>query len=108
MKASTPRSLVRLQDLLVRLLGNTIAGRAALVAAMLRRDTSESTSYWLQLVVSVGIATIGLVVGSTAVVIGAMLVAPLMGPIVGLGMGLAAGSPFLVLRSAGRVGFSVL
>jgi len=27
MKASTPRSLVRLQDLLVRLLGNTVAGR---------------------------------------------------------------------------------
>jgi uncharacterized hydrophobic protein (TIGR00271 family) len=37
-----------------------------------------------------------------------MLVAPLMGPIVGLSMGLATGSPFLVLRSAGRVSFSVL
>lgn len=32
-----------------------------------------------------------------------MLVAPLMGPIVGLAMGLAAGSPFLVLRSAERL-----
>ncbi len=104
----TPRSLVRLQDRLVRLLGNSVDGRRPLVAGMLRRDASESTSYWLQLVVSVGIATLGLVLGSTAVVIGAMLVAPLMGPIVGLGMGLAAGSPFLVLRSAGRVSFSVL
>jgi uncharacterized hydrophobic protein (TIGR00271 family) len=75
---------------------------------MLRRDASEATSYWLQLVVSVGIATLGLVVGSTAVVIGAMLVAPLMGPIVGLAMGLATGSPFLVLRSAGRIGLSVV
>ncbi len=103
-----PRLLLRAQDRLLHLLGNTQEGRAPLVASMLRRDASEATSYWLQLVVSVGIATLGLVVGSTAVVIGAMLVAPLMSPIVGLAMGLAAGSPFLVLRSAGRIGLSVL
>ncbi|HYQ30722.1 MAG TPA: DUF389 domain-containing protein, partial [Polyangiaceae bacterium] len=75
---------------------------------MLRRDANEAVSYWLQLVVSIGIATLGLVVGSTAVVIGAMLVAPLMGPIVGLAMGLSTGSPFLVLRSGGRVLLSVV
>lgn len=97
-----------LQDRLLHLLGSDEAARPSLVAAMLRRDASEATTYWLQLVVSVGIATLGLVVGSTAVVIGAMLVAPLMGPIIGLAMGLATGSPFLVLRSAGRIGLSVL
>lgn len=75
---------------------------------MLHRDANESLSYWLQLVVSVGIATLGLVVGSAAVVIGAMLVAPLLGPIVGLAMGLATGSPFLVLRSSGRILLSVV
>jgi uncharacterized hydrophobic protein (TIGR00271 family) len=74
---------------------------------MLQRDPREATAYWLQLVVSVGIATLGLVLGSTAVVIGAMLIAPLMGPIVAMGMGLATGSPFLVLRSSGRVAVSV-
>jgi uncharacterized hydrophobic protein (TIGR00271 family) len=74
---------------------------------MLRRDANEAMSYWLQLSVAVGIATLGLVVGSTAVVIGAMLIAPLMGPIVALAMGLATGSPFLVLRSAGRILLSV-
>lgn len=98
----------RVQDLLIRLLGNRVEGRAALVSAMLHRDASEATSYWLQLVVATGIATLGLVVGSTAVVIGAMLVAPLMGPIIGLAMGLAAGSPFLVLRSGFRIAISVL
>jgi uncharacterized hydrophobic protein (TIGR00271 family) len=102
------RSIARSQDGLVRLLGSSAEGRSPLVAAMLRRDAREATSYWLQLLVSIGIATLGLVVGSTAVVIGAMLVAPLMGPIVGLAMGLATGSPFLVLRSAGRIGLSVL
>lgn len=40
--------------------------------------------------------------------IGAMLVAPLMGPIVALGMGLAVGSPYLVVRGTARVIFSVL
>src|SRR5688572_6921856 len=74
---------------------------------MLQRNANEATSYWLQLVVSIGIATLGLVVGSAAVIIGAMLVAPLMGPIIALAMGLAAGSPFLVLRAAARIALSV-
>lgn len=104
----TTHAIRRAQDRLLQLLGNHVEGRTPLVGAMLRRDASEATSYWLQLVVSVGIATLGLVVGSAAVVIGAMLVAPLMGPIVGLAMGLATGSPFLVLRSAGRIGLSVI
>lgn len=101
-------TLARAQDRLLVLLGSAADRRADLVSGMLRRDPKEGTSYWLQLFVSMGIATFGLVVGSTAVIIGAMLIAPLMGPIVGLAMGLAAGSPYLVLRSAGRVGGSVI
>lgn len=97
-----------LQDRLVRLLGSNLEDRAQIAAGMLDRNVHETTSYWLQLGVSIGIATLGLVVGSTAVIIGAMLVAPLMGPIVALAMGLATGSPFLVLRSASRIVFSVL
>jgi uncharacterized hydrophobic protein (TIGR00271 family) len=97
-----------LQDRLLCLLGASIAGRASLVAAMLHRNPNEATSYWLQLVVALGIATLGLVVGSVAVIIGAMLVAPLMGPIIALAMGLATGSPFLVLRSATRIFWSVI
>jgi uncharacterized hydrophobic protein (TIGR00271 family) len=100
--------IARLQDRLAGLLGTTVDARPRLVLAMLHRNPTEATSYWLQLVVSVGIATLGLVVGSTAVVIGAMLVAPLMGPIVGLAMGLSTGSPFLVLRSAARIVLSVV
>lgn len=102
------RSIRTLQDRLVQLLGSSVEGRANLVAGMLARNANEAASYWLQLGVSIGIATLGLVVGSAAVIIGAMLVAPLMGPIVALGMGLATGSPYLVLRSAIRIGFSVV
>jgi uncharacterized hydrophobic protein (TIGR00271 family) len=107
MKLEMPRAIMRMQDRLVYLLGTDVEGRSELVASMLRRDKRESIAYWLQLCVSVGIATLGLVVGSSAVVIGAMLVAPLMAPIVALAMGLAARSPFLVLRTAGRIALSV-
>jgi uncharacterized hydrophobic protein (TIGR00271 family) len=100
-------TLHRFQDRLLLLLGNHVEARSTIVKSMLHRDPKEAMSYWLQLVVSVGIATLGLVVGSTAVVIGAMLVAPLMIPIVALAMGLATGSPFLVLRSSGRILLSV-
>jgi hypothetical protein len=102
------RRVRTLQDRLLSLLGSSVAGRAALVPAMLHRNPNEATSYWLQLVVALGIATLGLVVGSVAVIIGAMLVAPLMGPIIALAMGLATGSPFLVLRSAARISLSMI
>jgi uncharacterized hydrophobic protein (TIGR00271 family) len=100
-------TFLQTQDRLLALLRVSVESRSKLVAAMLERNAVESTSYWLQLVVSVGIATLGLVVGSGAVIIGAMLVAPLMGPILGLAMGLACGSPFLVVRAVLRILTSV-
>jgi uncharacterized hydrophobic protein (TIGR00271 family) len=89
-------------------LGCPPARRAELVASLIHRGIEETTGYWLQLIIAAGIATLGLVLGSTAVIIGAMLVAPLMGPIIALGMGLAVGSPVLVWRSTMRVAVSVL
>lgn len=107
MPTSRQPSLVRFQNRLASVLGCSADQRRSVIVAMLRRGPSESTGYWLQLFVAVGIATMGLVLGSTAVVIGAMLIAPLMGPIVSFGMGLAVGSPFLVLRSGLRILISV-
>lgn len=96
-----------LQNRLSELVGCVTEDRQRTVANMLQRSPSEATGYWLQLFVAVGIATLGLVLGSNAVVIGAMLIAPLMTPIVSFGMGLAVGSPFLVLRSGVRIALSV-
>ena len=93
----------RAQDRLALLLGCETSARERIIHGMLRREPGEVGGYWLQLVVAVAIASLGLVLGSTAVVIGAMLIAPLMSPILRLGMGLAVGSPFLVLRSSGRI-----
>ncbi|MCA9785543.1 MAG: DUF389 domain-containing protein [Calditrichaeota bacterium] len=52
------------------------------------------------LVFAILIASVGLNVNSTAVVIGAMLISPLMGPIVGTGFGLATNDFPLLRRSA--------
>lgn len=96
-----------LQDALLRGIGSSPDRRSALLSRMIRRDASESIGYWLQLTVSVGIGTLGLVTGSSAVIIGAMLIAPLMEPIIALALGLAVGSPLLSLRALIRIVLSV-
>src|SRR5690348_11517762 len=89
-------------------LGVDELARTETVVAMLDNNRRRAPGYWIQLTLAMGIATLGLVLGSTAVVIGAMLVSPLMGPIVELGMGLAVGSPFLALRALLRVVLSIV
>lgn len=81
--------------------------RVAGVADMIDRHGKDRVAYWFQLVLAMGIATYGLVLGSTGVVIGAMLVSPLMGPIIEIGMGLVTGSPVLVLSAGVRTLASV-
>ncbi len=58
----------------------------------------KGTNLWI-LVFAIFIASLGLNVNSTAVVIGAMLVSPLMGPIMGLGLGMAV-NDLALLRKA--------
>ncbi|MCD9625669.1 DUF389 domain-containing protein [Rhabdothermincola salaria] len=48
---------------------------------------AKLTSFWVMMLLSVGIASFAVVQNSTAVVIGAMLVAPLMAPIMGVAAG---------------------
>ncbi len=59
----------------------------------------NSVSYWLEIFFSAGIATFGLVENSPAVIIGAMLISPLMGPIMGTGLALAAGDLYLGIKA---------
>ena len=58
----------------------------------------KGTNLWI-LVFAILICSLGLNVNSTAVVIGAMLVSPLMGPIIGLGFGIAT-SDISLLKKA--------
>lgn len=56
-----------------------------------REDGKLSEHYLFMTAMSGGIAVLGLLLASPAVVIGAMLLSPLMGPIMGLGFALAIG-----------------
>ncbi len=96
-----------LEDHIASFIGVSPRDRISVVDGMLRRSTADAVGYWLQLVLSMGIATLGLAMGSTAVVIGAMLISPLMQPLIELGMGLATGSLLLSIRASVRTVSSV-
>lgn len=64
---------------------------------------SKLASWWVMLLLSVAIATFGVVQDSTAVVIGAMLIAPLMTPILGVSAGIVNSWVKRVVASAGLV-----
>ncbi|WP_324262375.1 TIGR00341 family protein [Altererythrobacter sp. H2] len=68
----------------------------------LRREEADLSSRFLFMtIMSAGIAILGLILSSPAVVIGAMLIAPLMGPIIGLGFAMASGD-YVWLRKCAK------
>jgi uncharacterized hydrophobic protein (TIGR00271 family) len=72
------------------------------------RESAESATdnglpYWAVLALSGAIATLGLALDSSAVVIGAMLVAPLLAPVVGLALSLAVGDGRLAMQTGAIV-----
>ena len=71
-------------------------------------SSKPSLGFFILLISSAVIATLGLISNRTAVVIGAMIVAPLMDPILSLAFGLAVSDGRLIRRSAVTVGFGVL
>ena len=73
------------------------------IDAAIRANTRVSgTNMWV-LMFAIAVASIGLNVNSTAVVIGAMLISPLMGPIVGVGYGAAVGDTALIRQAARNI-----
>lgn len=63
----------------------------------------RGTNLWI-LMFAIFVASIGLNVNSTAVIIGAMLISPLMGPIMGIGYGAGVENFQLIRRSARALG----
>lgn len=70
-----------------------------LILAEVARNARLDRRFILLIMLSAAIATLGLLQNSTAVVIGAMLVSPLLGPIMGLGFGLATIDSALIKRA---------
>ena len=60
---------------------------------------SPGFDFFFLVILSTSIATLGLITDSPAVIIGAMLVAPLMSPIIGIGLASITGNPILLRRS---------
>ena len=70
----------------------------------IKADVSfKGFNIWI-LICSILIASLGLNMNSTAVVIGAMLISPLMGPIVGLGLGIGIYDRKLILKALKNLG----
>ncbi len=70
----------------------------AILAAIERDVRFRGINLWI-LIAAVLVASVGLNVNSTAVIIGAMLVSPLMGPIIGIGVSLATYNLSLLKKS---------
>lgn len=73
------------------------------VYVRVRGGANADVSFTVLMILSSAIAALGLILNSPAVVIGAMLVAPLMGPIAGAGMALVLGDVRFMRFSFGAV-----
>ncbi len=72
---------------------------------VIRKEIADAASFrgvnlWI-LIIAIFVASLGLNLNSTAVVIGAMLISPLMGPIIGLGLG-ASINDLSLLKTAAK------
>ncbi|HPE83764.1 MAG: DUF389 domain-containing protein [Aequorivita sp.] len=80
--------------------------RDATIEAVKKDISFKGHTAWI-LIFSIFVASIGLNVSSTAVVIGAMLISPLMGPIVGIGLSVAINDVETLRRSFINLGVMV-
>lgn len=80
--------------------------RDATIEAVKKDIPFKGHTAWI-LIFSIFVASIGLNVSSTAVVIGAMLISPLMGPIVGVGLSVAINDVETLRRSMINLGVMV-
>lgn len=85
----TIRDLMRLDD---------PAEEREVIEGIERGVNFRGAKLWI-LVIAVFVASLGLNTNSTAVIIGAMLISPLMGPIIGIGLGLGVNDFELLRRS---------
>lgn len=76
---------------------------------LLLRENAQARAHYIALMIlSVVVASFGLFLSSAAVIIGAMVLAPLMAPIISLAMGLLRGDRTLLDRSLLTIGIGVL
>jgi uncharacterized hydrophobic protein (TIGR00271 family) len=104
--ARNPQLATRFRDWFADHLGVGQDQKRSLYEDLSRSSTLLDATYWLQILFAAGIATLGLVLNSPAVIIGAMLISPLMGPILSGGLSLASGDVILGVRALLNLGLS--
>lgn len=79
-------------------LGNDAASEDEIIEFIERGVNFRGAKLWI-LIIAVFVASLGLNTNSTAVIIGAMLISPVMGPIIGMGLGVGIYDFDLLRRS---------
>jgi uncharacterized hydrophobic protein (TIGR00271 family) len=69
------------------------------LAARIEQEAGGGPDFFVMMILAATLASLGLLQGSTAVVIGAMLVAPLVGPLLGAALALVQGNVRLMRQS---------
>jgi len=98
-----PSLRVRILYLWIRITRPIDKERQGEVRVRLREASHPSFDFFLLVILSCTIATMGLLTDSVAIIIGAMLVAPLMSPILGMGMASITGDGHLLRDSISGV-----
>jgi uncharacterized hydrophobic protein (TIGR00271 family) len=94
------RSVLRQAERLIAgLQGEISAGEQVEAYREVRRGARAGPDFYTLIALAAAIAALGLMMDSATVVIGAMIVAPLMSPILGTSMGIVQGDARLLLRS---------
>ncbi|MEJ2084146.1 MAG: DUF389 domain-containing protein [Acidobacteriota bacterium] len=76
----------------------TVAERSEVYSQM-RHSAKATVDFYMLISLASAIAILGLLLNSSAVIIGAMLVAPLMSPILATAQGVVQGNPYLIRRA---------
>jgi uncharacterized hydrophobic protein (TIGR00271 family) len=97
LRGTIERSLSRINPHLTHVEQNELVWAA-------QKNADPNLDFTVMIVLSAGLATLGLLTNSVAVIIGAMLVAPLMSPISGFSTGMATG----LLELTRRASFTML
>ncbi len=70
------------------------------IIRLARENSTVNIDYVTLICVSATLASLGLLLNSSAIIIGAMLVAPFMSPLIAFSTGITVGNPILVRRSS--------
>ncbi len=102
------RSVNLVRDRFAQALDVDIDRKRDIYVELSQSATLRDLIYWLQMVFAAGITMLGLILNSPAVIIGAMLISPLMNPILSSGLALATGDLILGFRAVLKLALSGL